>query len=190
MTTRPRRLLSTGEAALVVGVNPRTLQRWVDEGQVFPTRKTAGRHYRWDIEALKQRLDDLDAVITAVVVRDHRVLVTARADRPGEAGPWTLPAGQIAPRETVGHTAMRVVREQAAGLAVTATGELGRGQLLATGQTVIYVRCALAAAVPRAAEDASAEQPGLRWLSDEEVAAQLPDLTAAGLELMAEALQA
>jgi excisionase family DNA binding protein len=50
------RLVSTGEAARRLGVNLRTLQRWVREGRITPDWTTPGGHMRWDVERLLQEI--------------------------------------------------------------------------------------------------------------------------------------
>jgi excisionase family DNA binding protein len=52
------RLVSTGEAAKVVGVHVRTLQAWAKDGVVRPALVTPGGHQRWDVEDLLQQLRD------------------------------------------------------------------------------------------------------------------------------------
>lgn len=49
-------LVSTGEAARELGVNIRTIQRWVEAGLVEPDLRTAGGHMRWDMEHLREQL--------------------------------------------------------------------------------------------------------------------------------------
>jgi len=48
------RLVSTGEAARLLGVNRRTLQRWVAEGQITPDWTTPGGHARWDVNRVRR----------------------------------------------------------------------------------------------------------------------------------------
>lgn len=50
------RLVTTGEAAKVIGVGRATLARWWAEGLVTPALVTAGGHARWDVEDLKRQL--------------------------------------------------------------------------------------------------------------------------------------
>lgn len=52
----PDDLVPTADAAKAVGVDRRTLQKWVSKGWVTPTLTTAGGHHRWDIEDLKRQL--------------------------------------------------------------------------------------------------------------------------------------
>jgi predicted site-specific integrase-resolvase len=49
-------LVSTGEAAKVIGVGRATLARWWADGLVTPALVTAGGHARWDVEDLKRQL--------------------------------------------------------------------------------------------------------------------------------------
>jgi excisionase family DNA binding protein len=50
------KLVSTGEAARRLGVNLRTLQRWVREGRIEPDWITPGGHMRWDVDRLLQEI--------------------------------------------------------------------------------------------------------------------------------------
>jgi hypothetical protein len=49
-------LVPTGDAAKAIGVNKRTLERWVQRGLVKPTILTPGGHGRWDVDDLKAQL--------------------------------------------------------------------------------------------------------------------------------------
>ena len=54
MTTQDQ-LISSGDAARMLGVAPTTLLRWATEGKIAPALVTPGGHTRWrrsDIEAL------------------------------------------------------------------------------------------------------------------------------------------
>jgi excisionase family DNA binding protein len=53
------KLVSTGEAARMLGVNLRTLQRWASEGQIKPDWITPGGHMRWDVERLLREIKEL-----------------------------------------------------------------------------------------------------------------------------------
>lgn len=53
------RLLSTGEAAKVIGVARRTLAAWMQNGLVEPALKTAGGHARWDVTELRRQLSKI-----------------------------------------------------------------------------------------------------------------------------------
>jgi DNA-binding transcriptional MerR regulator len=48
--------VSTGDAARELGVNIRTLQRWVEAGLIEPDLTTAGGHMRWDLPRLRDEL--------------------------------------------------------------------------------------------------------------------------------------
>lgn len=50
------RLVSTGEAARTLGIDRRSLQRWVKDGLVHPDATTVGGHMRWDVERLRAEL--------------------------------------------------------------------------------------------------------------------------------------
>jgi excisionase family DNA binding protein len=50
------RYVSTGEAAEELGVSRNTLERWARDGWVQPAMRTAGGHYRWDLDNLKRQL--------------------------------------------------------------------------------------------------------------------------------------
>ena len=48
--------VSTGEAARTLGVDIRSLQRWVERGEIEPDYVTPGGHYRWDVEWMRAEL--------------------------------------------------------------------------------------------------------------------------------------
>lgn len=56
-----RRLVGTGKAAQEIGVDRTTLGRWAAAGLATPAQRTAGGHLRWDVEQLKQQIDELHA---------------------------------------------------------------------------------------------------------------------------------
>lgn len=49
-------LVSTGQAARVLGVHVRTLQRWAEAGLITPDLVTPGGHMRWDVDRLREEL--------------------------------------------------------------------------------------------------------------------------------------
>ncbi len=57
--TEASKLLTTGAAAHVVGVDPSTLSRWAQSGTVVPPGRTAGGHLRWDLDQLRNQLAQL-----------------------------------------------------------------------------------------------------------------------------------
>lgn len=52
----PSKLVPTADAAKAIGVDRRTLQRWVNEGLVEPDLTTPGGHHRWDVDRLREQL--------------------------------------------------------------------------------------------------------------------------------------
>lgn len=51
-------LVTTGEAARALGIAPTTLARWAGSGLVTPALRTRGGHYRWNLTALREQLQD------------------------------------------------------------------------------------------------------------------------------------
>jgi len=51
------RLVTTGQAARELGIDPTTLQRWAHAGIVKPAWRTAGGHMRWDLEQLREQAE-------------------------------------------------------------------------------------------------------------------------------------
>ena len=69
-------IITTAQAAKILGVSPRTAQLWTESG-VIPTWKTPGGHRRMfeeDVVAVLHRSDD-------IVVKPRRVLVLAPSGR-------------------------------------------------------------------------------------------------------------
>lgn len=54
------RLVTTSAAADAVGVSRATLWRWIKDGTVTPTTRTAGGHLRWDVEQLQLQVSDAE----------------------------------------------------------------------------------------------------------------------------------
>jgi excisionase family DNA binding protein len=52
------RLLTTAEAAKLLGVSRRTLARYAADGKIFPTVVLPSGHYRWDLDDLRGQLRD------------------------------------------------------------------------------------------------------------------------------------
>lgn len=48
--------VTTGQAARELGVDIRSLQRWVKAGQLQPDYTTPGGHMRWDVDRLREEL--------------------------------------------------------------------------------------------------------------------------------------
>lgn len=62
MTTKdPRALVPTSAAARFLGIDPSTLTRWVHSGVVTPARRTAGGHFRWDLDDLARQMDEISS---------------------------------------------------------------------------------------------------------------------------------
>jgi helix-turn-helix protein len=49
-------LVSTADAARMLGIDRATLSRWARQGLVHPTYTTPGGQYRWDLEDLRRQL--------------------------------------------------------------------------------------------------------------------------------------
>jgi 8-oxo-dGTP pyrophosphatase MutT (NUDIX family) len=125
-----------------------TLQRWAHQGLVTPALRTAGGHFRWDLDDLRGQLRAMDRtaqhdatkpepqpVVAAIVTSQHGVLVGRRND--GKP-PWTFIAGEVEPGESPADAGIREVKEEA-GLQVEAGQEIGRRVHPATGRTMIYM---------------------------------------------------
>jgi DNA-binding transcriptional MerR regulator len=52
-------LVSTGEAARLLGLNPRTLARYVERGWIIPDLTLPTGQFRWDVEKLRQQINAL-----------------------------------------------------------------------------------------------------------------------------------
>jgi 8-oxo-dGTP pyrophosphatase MutT (NUDIX family) len=142
------RHVTTGKAAEALGVSLTTLQRWAHLGLVTPALRTAGGHFRWDIDDLRRQLRAMDRtasrdatrpepqpVVAAIVTSEHGVLIGRRNDG---SPPWTFIAGEIEPGESPADAGIREVKEEA-GLLVAAGPEIGRRVHPATGRTMIYM---------------------------------------------------
>ena len=51
---QPRRLVSSGELAALLGVSPDTIRRYAREGRIPVFFVTPGGHYRFDFEAVRE----------------------------------------------------------------------------------------------------------------------------------------
>lgn len=52
-----RKLVRTADAARELSIDPSTLSRWARAGIVTPTTRTAGGQARWDIDALREQVE-------------------------------------------------------------------------------------------------------------------------------------
>jgi predicted site-specific integrase-resolvase len=53
-------MLTTAEAARVVGIHRKTLSAYVGRGWIKPTLRLPSGHMRWEIDDLKRQLRELD----------------------------------------------------------------------------------------------------------------------------------
>ena len=149
-----RRLVGSGEAAEDSGVTVPTLLRCAHSGIVTPATRTAGGHYRWDLDELHRQLAEhtaavtgepvteppsdkpqRPAVITAIVTSRQGVLIGKRND--GKP-PWTFIAGENEPGESPADTIIREVKEET-GLRIIPGPILGERVHPKTGRHMVYV---------------------------------------------------
>jgi 8-oxo-dGTP pyrophosphatase MutT (NUDIX family) len=174
MTGRPRDLVPTGEAARFLGVDPTTLTRWAHAGQVRPARRTAGGHFRWNLDDLASQLEETppvrtepttkpeeQPVVAAVVTSDRGLLVTWRSDKTPPAGFLT---GEIEPGESPADAMVRECKEEV-GLLVVAGNEIGRRVHPRTKRTMIYVAGQPASGKSDVFVGDRQELTDVRWLS-------------------------
>lgn len=55
----PEQMLTTAQAAKVLGVSARTLARYVERGQLTPTVVLPSGHYRWLLSDIRAQLREL-----------------------------------------------------------------------------------------------------------------------------------
>ena len=116
------RHVTTGKAAEALGVSLTTLQRWAHQGLVTPALRTAGGHFRWDLDDLRGQLRAMNPtaqhdsakpepqpVVAAIVTSDLGVLICRRND--GKP-PWTFIAGEIEPGESPADAGVREVKRR------------------------------------------------------------------------------
>jgi excisionase family DNA binding protein len=183
------RYVTTGKAADALGVSLVTLQRWAHAGQVTPALRTAGGHFRWDLDDLRRQLKmpapvtteepmtepattpEPQPVVAAIVTSDLGVLVGRRND--GKP-PWTFIAGEIEPGESPEDAAVREVKEET-GLLVRAGDIIGRRVHPKTRRTMVYM-----AAVPTHGTAVfvgdEVELAEVRWVSLSEADELLPGM--------------
>jgi len=149
MTTSSQ-LVTTGQAARALGIDPATLWRWAKAGLVQPTYRTPGGHFRWSIDDLRDQLSpeeepplteplapEPQPVVAAIVTSPLGVLVGKRND---DKPPWTFIAGEVEPGESPADAAIREVKEET-GLLVNYSRIIGRRVHPKTGRTMIYLAC-------------------------------------------------
>jgi 8-oxo-dGTP pyrophosphatase MutT (NUDIX family) len=177
--------VTTGAAARALGIASTTLQRWAHAGLVKPAFRTAGGHFRWNIDELRRQLNGLpeatlteqpttpeaQPVVAAIVTSDLGVLVGKRND--GKP-PWTFIAGEIEPGESSADAAIREVKEET-GLLVHYSKIIGRRVHPKTGRTMIYLACTPAEGTDVFVGDEE-ELSEVRWISLTEADELLPGL--------------
>src|SRR5215212_5052449 len=149
--TDQSRPVTTTVAARALGVDPATLWRWAQQGQVTPLLRTPGGHLRWDIEQLRRQLaynqeapvpdpppPEPPPVAAAIVTSPRGVLDGERND--GKP-PYTFIAGEVEPGESAADAAVREVKEETGLLVAAADYEIGRRVHPKTGRTMIYLPC-------------------------------------------------
>lgn len=57
----PPRLVSTAELSRVIGLAPRTIRKYRQDGHLVPDLVSVGGHARWDVEKVVQTLRELAA---------------------------------------------------------------------------------------------------------------------------------
>lgn len=50
-------LVTTQQAARALNISTRTLHRWITAGIVKPSSRTAGGHFRWDVDDLRRQVE-------------------------------------------------------------------------------------------------------------------------------------
>jgi DNA-binding transcriptional MerR regulator len=53
------RLVTTAELARVLGLSPRTIQKYRADGVLVPDVESPGGHARWDVEKVRAKLAEL-----------------------------------------------------------------------------------------------------------------------------------
>ncbi len=108
--------------------------------------------------------------VSAVIFRDHRVLVARRANAPGR-GLYSVPGGRVEHGEALHQAAMREVCEETA-LAIDIVGFAGWREVLpdpAAGRAGHYVVISFAARWRAGEVTLNGELDDFRWIAPEEL---------------------
>lgn len=89
MADSPNTPVTTGAAARALGIASTTLQRWAHAGLVKPALRTAGGHFRWNIEELRRQLNQLPEQDPQTPQRTEEQPSKKPAASPGEQNPST-----------------------------------------------------------------------------------------------------
>jgi 8-oxo-dGTP pyrophosphatase MutT (NUDIX family) len=183
------KLLSTPEAAALIGVDPATLWRWQKSGKVEPTWTTPGGKIKWDPNDLRQQLGlpvEKRPIVLAIITSAEGVLVGKRHD--GKP-PYTFIGGEVEPMETPEEAVIREVEEEAKlTIMVSAAGPIGQRVHPKTGRTMIYMPCAPVGSTHVEVGDKE-ELAEVRWVSLSEAEDLLPNLYEPVLVYLAKALR-
>lgn len=142
----------TGEAAAQLGIAPRTLRQWVDDGLVSPVFRSPRRgDMRWDMADLRTQLHNQPKpmtgapvtdsgpkpIVAAIVISGHGLLLTKRNDG---VPPYGFCTGKIEPGEIPHRAAEREVLEET-GLHVRAGVTIAERIHPKTKTPMSYVAC-------------------------------------------------
>lgn len=136
--------VSTGDAARALDITRSTLLRWKKDGKVHPAGTTAGKHNRWNIDAIRKELRAAAEaetgprpIVAAIVISDLGILLTQRNDG---VPPWGFCTGKIEPGELAHRAAEREVLEET-GLAVRAAVTIAERIHPKTKTPMTYIAC-------------------------------------------------
>lgn len=210
-----KRYLTTGEAAAELGIHAETLRRWVKDGLVKPTFRTARRgDMRWNLADLERQLDagpnarhepnlaapqlpaivqlqpadkpQQPAVVAAVITSRQGFLAVRRRD---EKPIWSFPAGESEPGESPADTATRECKEET-GLLINTGTVIYERLHPKTGRHMVYI--AATAARGRDQQDVHVgdenELAEVRWLTLREAEDLMPDMATAVWQYLSQRL--